>query len=93
MGTEAVDTAGAGKSVAMGDLDGIDAGFVEGTGDGRGLGDGVLVTHGMHAVPQGDVADIEVVTHVVAPAVSRVRWAMVSAVDFAAEVMMSRLPA
>ena len=53
----------------------------------------VAVTDGMHAVAQGDVADVDVARGHLAPAVL-LEWAAIrSAVAFAAEVMMSRLPA
>src|SRR6516165_9328722 len=57
--------------------------------------DAVLVAHGVHAVAQGDIADIDLLIHAVAPAVWVLRaWrAKRSAVALAADVMMSRFPA
>lgn len=107
VGADAVVDAGAGQSVAVGDLDGGDPGGVQGGGDGTGLLDGVAVPHGVHAVAQGDVLDVQrgrggflarpggggvVGAHRVAPSVERCA-AMRSAVRSAAEVMMSRFPA
>lgn len=90
VGADAVGDAGAGQAVAVRDLDGPNAGRVEGAGDGAGLFDGVAVPDGVHPVPQGDVLDVQG-GHLAAS----VMWwaARRSAVRSAAEVMMSRLPA
>ncbi len=93
VGAESVVAGRARQSVAVGDLDGVHTRGVERGGDGRRLFGAVLVPHRVHAVAQRDVADVEVVDHVVAPAVSLTWVAMRSAVALAAEVMMSRLPA
>ena len=74
----------------MRDLDRVDPRRVERGGDGTHLVQAVLVTHGMAAVAQGHVGDIEfLAVHAEAP----IARAMRSAVASAAEVMMSRLPA
>jgi hypothetical protein len=70
MCAEAVDAAGSAQTVAVRDFDGVHARAVQRLGDGGGLFDGVLVTHGMHAIAQGDVADVEAVNHDGAPMVS-----------------------
>jgi hypothetical protein len=59
VGAEAVDTTRSAQPVAVGNLDGIHSGVVERLGDPDGLLDAVLVAHRMHAVAQGDVADVE----------------------------------
>ncbi len=66
--TETVDATGAGQSVTVGDLDGVDTGSVEGGGNRHRLPQRVLVLDGVHPVAQGDVADIEA-SHVAAPTV------------------------
>ena len=48
---------GAGESVAVGYLDGIDACFVEGADDALYVGGGDPVADGVHTVAQGDVLD------------------------------------
>lgn len=87
----AVVEAAAGQAVAVGDLDRVHAGPVEGGGDLRHELGGDAVPDGVHAVPEGDVLDVEPAGHSVTSEV--VRWAMRSATRRAAEVMMSRLPA
>jgi isopropylmalate/homocitrate/citramalate synthase len=56
---EAVDATGSAETVAVGHLDGGDARGVECLGDRHRLIDGVLMAHGVHAVAQGDVADVD----------------------------------
>jgi hypothetical protein len=85
-----VGQAGAGQPVAVGDLDRVHAGRVEGSGDPRGLLRPDPVAGGVHAVPQGDVLNEKPPAHAV---VSRVRAAIRSPTRRAADVMMSRLPA
>ena len=57
---ESVDAARTGQSVAVGDLDRIDSGGVQGACDRVHLLDAVLVADRVHAVAQGDVADVDV---------------------------------
>ena len=85
-----VGQARAGQPVAVGDLDRVHAGRVEGGGDPRGLLRRDPVAGGVHAVPQRDVLNEESPAHAV---VSRVRAAIRSPTRRAADVMMSRLPA
>jgi hypothetical protein len=70
MRAESVDAARYGQPVAVGDLDGVHPTRVERLGDRHRLFDAVLMAHGMHAVAQGDVADVQIVSHDAAPAVS-----------------------
>ncbi|MNH00003.1 hypothetical protein D3C76_1601300 [compost metagenome] len=55
MGTEAVIEARTLQAIAMGDLNAVDAGLVQGLSDARDLFQAVAVTHGMHTVAQGHV--------------------------------------
>ncbi|MNH25669.1 hypothetical protein D3C79_856840 [compost metagenome] len=74
----------------MGDFDGVDLGAIQRRGDGTHVIQRILMTDGVHAVPQGYVTDIELLAvHTDAP----IACAMRSAVASAAEVIMSRLPA
>lgn len=94
MRTETVGARRAGQTVAVGHFDGVHPpGVIERAGDRRGLVEAVLVTDGVHTVPQGDVADVQLAIHADAPAVLLVCRAIRSAVALAAAVMMSRLPA
>ncbi|MNM69773.1 hypothetical protein D3C81_813860 [compost metagenome] len=103
VGAEAVVEAGALQAVAVGDFDGVDLGLVQRAGDVLHVLDRVLVAHGVAAVAQGDVGDVQLLAgiegHGGAPyAFCSCGWdsidcAMRSAVASAAEVMMSRLPA
>ena len=70
MRAEAVDAARSAHSIAVGDLDGVHAGGLKCRGNGGGLLEAVLVAHGVHAVAQRDVADVEIVNHDGAPAIS-----------------------
>ena len=82
------------QSVAVRDFDRVHTGLIKGPSDLGRLLDGVLVTDGMHAVPQGDVLNVEFrfVVHAGAPCDTS-RSESRSPVARAAEVMMSRLPA
>ncbi|MNG35646.1 hypothetical protein D3C84_1224400 [compost metagenome] len=81
----------------MGDFDGVDLGLVQGAGDVLHVLDRVLVAHGMAAVAQGHVGDVQLLArvegHGASPQPLIMERAMRSAVASAAEVMMSRLPA
>ena len=57
---EAVVEAGAAEAVAVGDLDDLDAGRVEGVHDAADLLLGELVLHRVRAVAQGGVGDPQV---------------------------------
>ncbi len=85
MGAESVHAARTGQPIAVRNFDRIDTGRVESSRDRGDLLNGVLVADRMHAVAQGDVADVDVLGHVDAAAFSMKR----SAVALAAEVMMS----
>ena len=99
-GAEAVVERRAGKSVTVGDLDGIDPCRIQRTGNGSDMLEAVPMADGVHAVAQRYVLDIESLLsdrHNGAPArllfpVAAARQ-YVSAVLSAAEVMISRLPA
>src|SRR5690606_4357844 len=90
---EAVGDGGAGQAVAVGHLDGVDAGVVERGDDALDVGDGVLVPDGVAAVAQGHVGDEDLPGHVQTPTVWSRRSATSDAARAAAEVMMSRFPA
>ncbi|MNV40262.1 hypothetical protein D3C71_1318630 [compost metagenome] len=102
MRAEAVVEGGALQAVTVGDFDGVDLGFVQGAGDVLHVLDRVLVAHGVAAVAQGHVGDVQLLARVeghggspqpLFMALFRIDRAMRSAVASAAEVMMSRLPA
>ena len=77
----------------MGDFDGVDPRRVERLRDGGHLLEAVLVPDGVHAVAQGDVADVELVVMLGSSGNFGGGEAMRSAVALAADVMMSRFPA
>src|SRR5262249_19224910 len=98
VGTEPVIEARAGQTVAVTDLDRIDAAPIESRGDACSLLERARVTDGVHAVTERDVLNVEAGwVHVTGPAASAERVAAMAArrspVRNAAEVMMSRLPA
>jgi hypothetical protein len=89
----AVGQARAGQPVAVGDLDGVHSGGIDGRGDRAHLVGVHPVPDGVHAVAQGHVLDVELGN---AHCRASTRWSAStssSAVRSAAEVMMSRLPA
>lgn len=77
VGADAVIDAGAGRAVTVGDLDGGHAGRVQGGRDGAGLLDGVGVADGVHAVPEGDVLEVQAGHR---EATSTARWAAMRSV-------------
>src|SRR5207302_1723694 len=81
------------QAVAVGDLDDLDAGRVQGVHGGADLLLGELVRHRVAAVAQGRVGDPELPGLGHAVTLSARRWPMTSPTWAAAEVMMSRLPA
>ena len=92
VGAEAVVEAGALQAVAVSDLDRIDLGAIQCSGDRLNMIEAILVADRVHAVTQGDVLNIElgglgIEGH------AAILAAIFSAVLSAAEVMMSRLPA
>ena len=101
MGTKAIVEAGALQAVAVGDLDRVDPGLIQGLGDLPGLLHAVLVTNGVAAVAQGHVGDVDFLgwrhgvssPQAATASVASMRSAICSAVRRPALVMMSRLPA
>lgn len=83
----------AGQAVAVGDLDRVDPGGVERRDDPPHVGGVDAVPDGVHAVPQGDVLDVQLARHGRASAGTASRRAIDSATRSAADVMMSRFPA
>ena len=80
----------------MGDFNRIHFRSIECLRDRSDMLQPVLMTDGMHAVPQGHVLDVQLAglrVEAHAATFSAMRRAIFSAVLIAADVMMSRLPA
>ncbi len=90
---KAVTAARPAQAVTVGDLDGVDPRIVERPGNRHGLGDAVLVTHRVHAVAQGDVADVQIANHSSAFTVWAWCSTIASAVALAADVTIATFPA
>ena len=97
IGAEAIVEAGALKAVAMRHFDGIDLRQIERLRDLAHVIEAVLVPDGVHAITQGDVLDVELLSGRIPQshfsAHAAILIAIFSAVLSAAEVMMSKLPA